>query len=787
MLPHGLSSAEAQKRLEEYGLNRLPIQKKRSTIHVFLAQFISFINGLLCLAALFSFVFSDLIDGFFILATIFLNGVFSFIQEFKAEKTLEKLLDVSPQQVRVLRDEKESIIPAPELVPGDIVILLEGDKIPADGVCIQTTNLELNESTFTGESLPVEKSNKDQCFMGTLVTKGKGLLLIQKTGGQTRFGQLATTLSTLSSEKTPLAKQLSSLGKVLTLLAIGVGIIVTLEGLFYRQPLTSVVLSGVSIAVAAVPEGLPLVLTVALALGTSRLAKKGALIRKMDAVETLGAIQVLLVDKTGTLTQNTMRVKKIWSKNNEDLQQIHLAARLSNTASLIEKRGGSYEIVGDKTDGALLEWSKQQNSHVDTLLKSGVVLDEFVFDTKTKTVTTVWSQKNNVHVFVRGAPEEVLTLCKTDSKTLQSLETEFQSFAKDGLRVIAFAHKTTNSIKKTTRKDHESNLTFLGFVGIYDPPRKEVKEVLLKAKHAGIRTIMVTGDNELTARHIADEVGLLENDATIMTGEAFFALSQEEARKRIKTIQVIARAQPEHKLKLAEMFQKDGFIVGVTGDGVNDSLVLKKAHVGIAMGESGTDVAKEASDIIITDDNFSTIIRAIEEGRAIYHNILKAILYLLTSNISELTLVVVAAMLNLPAVLLPTQILWINLVTDGLPALALATDSTSHEILKDPPRDTSTPLITRKRLAFILTGGIGLGILLLLLYKIQLASLNPTVARTIIFNLLIFSHLIMMFVIRGRRSHIPPRMFIVTTLITIALQGVITFTPFFQNIFHIGI
>ncbi len=786
MSPSGLSAHEAESRLKEFGPNILPIQERKSAFSLLIEQFPSAINGLLFLASIFSFLFSDLIDGFFILATILFNGIFSFLQEYKAEKSLEKLNQISPQETRVLRDGKEHIIPVDNLVPGDIVILLEGDRIPADAVCLVASGLEINESTFTGESLPVDKKDKDLCYRGTFVTKGKATILIQKTGSQTRLGQLATTLSTLTSAKTPLERQLTNLGKLLTFLALFVGTLVISGGVFHQQQLTTVVLSGVSIAVAAVPEGLPLVLTVALALGTSRLAKKRALIRKMEAVETLGAIQVLLVDKTGTLTKNTMQVKKVWAKNKESIEKMHFASLLGNSASLV-RHNGNDEIVGDKTDGAVLQWSKEQNPKAQDLLKQGKLLDEFVFDVKSKTITTIWSHNKETLVFSRGAPEEILSLCSLPKKDKDGLKKEYETLAKEGLRVIGYGFKSLRKYEKASRNEFERDLTFLGFLGIYDPPRKEITQVILQAKKAGIRTIMVTGDNELTAKHIGEEVGLLEKQGVIMTGEDFFKLTDEKTNHVLKDLQIMARAQPEDKLNLAILLQKQGFIVGVTGDGVNDALVLKKAHVGIAMGQSGTEVAKEASDIIITDDNFSTIIRAIEEGRTIYHNILKAIVYLITSNLSELSLVAFGSILNIPTVLLPTQILWINLVTDGFPALALATDSSSREVLKDPPRNTRLPLIT-KRLALVMgLGGVGLGIVLLVIYHFLLQHQTTVLARTIIFNLLVFSHLAMMLVIRGRTKSKIPFIFPLTIILTAILQMSISFLPFFQDVFHIGL
>lgn len=786
MTAHGLSSSEAIAGLLKYGKNEIPHSNPKTPLKMLLGQLPTLMNGLLGMAALFSFLFSDLVDGFFILATICINSIFTFIQEYKAEKTLESLIDFTPQQVNVLRDGKEQPIAATQIIPGDVVILREGDKIPADGVLLQATALEIDESAFTGESLPVRKEQNDLCLMGTLLIKGRGTLLIQATGGKTRFGQIAQTMGTIKTTKTLLERQLADLGKLLTVLAITTaGIVVTL-GILRGQETTTLVLTAVSIAVAAIPEGLPLVLTVALAIGTNRLAHKKALVRKLQAVETLGAIQILLTDKTGTLTENSMRVKKIWTPYKQVPTQMYLAATLGNTATLLAKDSGKFDIVGDKTDGALLLWAKESPIQASALIQAGKVVDEFVFDVITKTITTVWKKDSKQFVFVRGAPEAIIARCDFTAVEKIQLTEAYQALAKEGLRTIAFGYKEGAVSSRTNREQYESHLTLLGFIGIYDPPRKEVPDAIHRAQTAGIRTIMVTGDNEMTALKIAKEIGLINSSSDVITGEQLRLLSDEEAIKILLKIQIIARSLPEDKLRVATLLQAQGFTVGVTGDGVNDALILKKADVGIAMGESGTDVAKEASDIIITDDNFSTIIRAVEEGRTIYHNILQAIIYLVTSNLSEICLIVFATALNLPAILLPTQILWINLATDGFPALALATDKTSHAVLNDPPRNTKIPLITKSRLVRIVAIGTGLAGTLVLFYSILLDHTPVLVARTIVFDGLIVSHLLLALLIRGRSLRTLSPLFISTILITLVVQTIITFTPFFQRLFQIG-
>lgn len=784
----GLTTSDAKKLLSEHGLNEINTEKKNSPIKLFLSQFPTFINIILAVAAIVTLFISHYIDGIFILTVIVLNGVLGFIQEYRAEKSLEKLKSYSTPDVRVIRDGKETEVLATQIVPGDIVILSEGTRIPADGIMLTSHHLEIDEAILTGESLPVIKKQNEEVFQGTLVTKGRGTIKVTKTGLKTRFGQIAASLATIETEKTPLQKQINTLGKALALIALLLASLIIPVGFFQGLDLLTIFLTSATIGIAAIPEGLPAVITIALAIGTNRMAKQHAIARKMSAIETLGAISYLLVDKTGTLTQNKMQVKKVWTQDEKNIPKLMQAAVLGNTASLAPKGDGkSYDILGDSTDGALLLWVKTSDNPIETTIQNGKVIDEYVFDTKTKTVTTVWEHAKKNHVFVRGAPEAILANSTLSEENRQRIEQEFEVYAKEGLRVIAFGTKIDSPHTKKDRASLESDLTFLGFVGMYDPPRHEVSKAIALARNAGIQTIMVTGDNELTALAIAQEIGLIKESEEVITGSDLEAMTDGELSDKITKIRVFARTKPEDKLRITTVLENKGYIVGVTGDGVNDSLALKKAAVGMAMGESGTDVAKEASDIILADDNFATIVKAVEEGRTIYQNIAKSVMYLLSGNLSLITLVLIAVWVGLPIPLIPTQILWINLVTDGLPALALASDPTTPNALKQTPRDPKEHILNKKRLTFIGILGIGATIVLLGVYALSLTAFPETVSRTILFNVLVFTHVGIAFFVRGQSLLRINPFLLATVILTIILQGIVTFTPLFQNVFELSL
>ena len=680
----GLTQEHAKRLLLQYGKNELKDDTGPTPLLIFFSQFKSILILLLIVAAITSLTLNDVVDGLLILGIVFLNATFGFIQEYKAQKSIQALKKLTVAQVRVKRGGEELEIPSTMLVPGDIIVLEEGNRIPADCVLVESVHFEVNEAALTGESLPVQKNllntQESHIYLGTTVTKGRALARVVTTGMQTKFGKIASSLAKMPEEQTTTQKRLATLGTQLGFLALAASCIVFALGYMRGQPVIELLLTSISLAVAAVPEGLPAIITVTLAVGMQRMAKKKAILRKLAAIESLGSTTLIATDKTGTLTKNEMRVSKAWYEGEKTLQQLLKVGVLCNNAQLIYKHGhDSFDVLGDTTEGALLLFA-QKHGIVESEAKSeGEIVEEFPFDPTVKIMSVVWKQGKELQLLTKGAPESLLERSTkilingkvhalTDVKRAQ-IEKEFTAFAKQGLRIIALTSKDLHN-KPTNRAAAEKNLTFLGFVGISDPPREEVASAIAMARKAGIKTVMITGDNELTANAIATSIGLIQENEEIITGKQLQELSETELLTKLDKIRVFARTTPDQKVYIVQLFQRLGHIVAVTGDGVNDALALKQAHVGVAMGITGTDVAKEAADMIITDDNYATIVTAVYEGRIIFNNIKSTIKYLIGSNLGEVVITVITVALGWPLIFTPIHLLYINLVSDGLPALA---------------------------------------------------------------------------------------------------------------------
>jgi Ca2+-transporting ATPase len=689
----GLTSAQVSEFLKKYGLNVITEQKKKSIFIKFFEQFNNFLTILLIGAALLSFLLGESLDGGLIIGIVILNGLFGLYQEAKAEESLAMLKKMTVTKVRVIRDEKEVEIDSKYLVPGDLVYLEEGIKIPADGIVVKSINLELNESALTGESFPVVKTEKEEVFSGTIVAKGRGYIEITKIGNETKFGQIAHNLSTISDGDTPLQKKLADLTRFIGIGGIALSVVVFLISLLEGTGYFPAFLLSVSLAVAVVPEGLPAVMTITLAIGMKKMAKKKAIVRKLSAIEALGSITLIATDKTGTLTTNKMQVKEVFVDSDKARELLVLNGILCSTASLVYIHDhGSWDVLGDPTEGALLFLAQREGLDIEEIRKSWHLVDEKPFDSVTKMMTvTVRSktkdQKSKI-IFSKGAPESILNVCEkmmvgnkegimTESAK-KKIKAQVDEWASKGLRVLAFS----------------KSKTFLGMVAIHDAPRPEVKEAVLKAKRAGIKVVMVTGDNEKTAEAIGVSSGLINFGDEILTGLQIEEYTDDELLKILPRVKIFARTNPFQKHRIVSLYQKLGEIVAVTGDGVNDAIALKQADVGVAMGLVGTDVARETADMVITDDNFATIITAIEEGRNIINSIKNAIKYLLACNVSEAVALLIGLILGLPTLFFPIQLLYINLVTDGLPALMLAFS----------PKDAGLMSITPEREMVLLKG-----------------------------------------------------------------------------------
>jgi Ca2+-transporting ATPase len=731
----GLANIEAQRRLAKYGPNELLAAPPISPWHVLFEQFKNIFILILLTATVLSAFVGDRVEAVVIIIILLFAVVLGFVQEYRAERAIEALRKMAAPSTTVMRDGNEEKVPARELVPGDIVLLHAGDKVAADMRLIETVNLQTDEAALTGESLPVEKDSGplaaekiavadrlNMAYAGTVVTYGRGRAVVVATGATTEFGKIAQMLAAVEATPTPLQVNLDKLGKVLARVAMVIVSFIVVLGLVHGRPFVEMLIFGVALAVAAVPEALPAVVTISLAIGVQRLVKRNALVRRLTAVEALGSTTIICSDKTGTLTKDEMTARRLFVKNQtleisgvgyepvggvspasngEALHQLLSAAALASDAHIVQdETTGQWEVRGDPTEGALVTAAQKvglKKAELDDLFPR---IHEIPFTSETKRMTTLHQTPTGVVAYSKGAPEVILPSCTLAASDREMILASARQMAGDALRVLAVAMKPRASCESA-----EQDMTFLGLVGMIDPPRPEAAAAVQKCKKAGIKVVMVTGDHPLTARAVAHELGILTT-GSVLTGAELESLSDNEFNRQVERIEVYARVSPAHKLRIVGALQNRGHITAMTGDGVNDAPTLKKADIGIAMGITGTDVTREAAAMTLTDDNFASIVAAVEEGRGIFDNIKKYLMYLLSSNCGEIGLMAGASLLAMPLPLSAVQILYVNLATDGLPALALAFDPADPDLMSRAPRNPRTGMFTRPVVTLIAVGGL---------------------------------------------------------------------------------
>lgn len=821
-IEEGLSQGEVLKRLERYGANELAQKKPRPILLRFLDQFKDFMVLILIAAAVISAFVGEVTDTIIILAIVILNAVLGTVQEYRAEESLAALKKMTAPIAKVIRGSVADVIPAVELVPGDVVVLEAGDFVPADIRLIETVDMSIQESALTGESMPVEKDAQaildsdttlgDRCNMaysGTIVTHGRGKGIVVATGMDTELGSIAGMLKDENEEKTPLQKRLTVLSKTLGIAVIGICLFIFVIGLLYGKEPLEMFLTSVSLAVAAIPEGLLAIVTIVLAIGVQNMSKRGAIIRRLPAVETLGSATVICSDKTGTLTQNRMTVVAVYTDGklynaDEYVDGIEKQDNLLMTISVccndakVKIDGEDIQLIGDPTETSLIDLGLKGGLKKEVLDTEYPRVNEIPFDSERKLMTTVHRTEDNVFVFTKGAVDELLEICThimldgdilpIDADMIDKIQRMNNEMGENALRVLAMAYKEVPSLEEAA--PFESNLVFVGLVGIIDPPREEVKPAVKRCIRAGIKPIMITGDHKITAMAIARELGIMSEGDEAISGFELEEMSDEQLNENIERYSVYARVAPEHKVRIVKAWQSLGHIVAMTGDGVNDAPALKAADIGIAMGMTGTDVAKEASDMVITDDNFATIVLAVEEGRKIYTNILKCIQYLLSCNIGELLLIFIATLLNFNAPLLPIHILWINLVTDSLPALALGIDPISKGIMDKKPRKANEDIFTKGLIMRIIYQGAMIGLLSLTAFIIG-NGWSVEVAETMTFATLAFTQIVHGLNVRSNEESIfsigifSNKYYLGAGLISIVLQILVLNIPVLMNLFKV--
>lgn len=807
----GLSTREAEKRVKTYGLNELKHNKKKSPVLIFLAQFNDFLVWVLIGATIISGFIGDKADAITILIIVIVNAILGFVQEFRTEKSLEALQELAAPTCKVIRDGNIKVVSSKELTIGDLVVLEAGDRIPADGTFIDAANMVVDESLLTGESVGISKDitkGKNSGFMGTIVLKGRGLIIIDAIGMKTEMGKIANLLDNIEEDKSPLRERLDSLGKILVVMCIVVCLIVTILGIIRGNDITEMFLLGVSLAVAAIPEGLAAIVTVALALGVGRMLKRNALVRKLPAVETLGCTSVICSDKTGTLTQNKMTVKEILVNGRIyelDKEKIYDCEKLKEAFIYCNDANYNYEIkdiekavMGDPTETALVKAFYKDSKELQKFVEKSKRVYEISFDSTRKMMTVIMNENSKETCYMKGAPERVLEKCnsvlengKVKPLTYQKkkqIYSYIEAMSNRALRCIAAAYKEENLVKN---ESVECDLIFLGVAGSMDPPRIEVKDAVLKCKMAGIKPIMITGDHKNTALAIAKSINICNSDDQAVTGDELEKMSDSELVKKVNKIRVFARVSPNHKLRIVRAFKKNNNIVAMTGDGVNDAPAIKEADIGVAMGISGTDVTKEAAAMVLMDDNFATIVSAVEEGRVIYDNIRKFIRYLLSCNLGEVLTMFLASLFYLPNPLTPIQILFVNLATDGLPAIALGVDPPDKDIMRQSPREKNEGIFARGLWEKIIVRGSLIGVCTLLSFMSgRYYGMDLATCRTITMCTLVMSQLLHVFECRSERHsifeiNIFSNIYLLgAVLVSMTMICCILYIPFLSGIFN---
>jgi len=858
----GITDEEAARRLKEYGANELTEEEGTKWYHILFEQFTSILVVILIISAAVSGYLAmregePMTDAIVILFIVVMNAALGFVQEYRAEKAVEALKAMVSPQVLVLRDGREELIDSIDLVPGDVVLLEAGSRVPADGRLIEAANLEVDEAALTGESRPVSKGlepvatdagvgdQKCMVFMGTVVTNGRAVAAITETGMSSQFGKIAGMVQAIDVEPPPLRQKMERIGRQLATISVILTVFVFFVLWFvHDRTLEQVFMTSISLAVSAIPEGLPAVLTITLALGTARMARQKAIVRKLASVETLGSTTVICSDKTGTLTKNEMTVTKVTTNNrqtsisgagyapegeftengstidptSDDNLELLLRIGALNNDAHIQQNEGAWVCFGDPTEGALLVAAMKAGMDVSQLKESYPRVAELPFDSARKRMTTIHrTPEGELVAYVKGAPEILMErsngLLVGDSvrtvtvEDLKKNREEMDSMAAEALRVLAFAYKQLPDDYDLTDLDVEEvedDLIFVGMQGMIDPAREEVPLAIRTAQEAGIRSIMVTGDHRITAVAIAKEIGILgeQTEGSVVEGIEIESMSDEMLDDMIENVRVCARVSPEHKMRIAQSLKRLGHIVAMTGDGVNDAPALKAADIGVAMGIKGTDVTKEASDMVLEDDNFATIVRAIRGGREIYDNVSKYIRLMLAANFDEFIEITVTAVLGLPVPFLPIHVLWVNLVTDGLPAVALSIDPADPDIMRYPPRDPKEDML-RRFWRFILFAALVdfisdfIPFFYAYISTIQATGdfeLAATTARTVAFTSIVFFEFLLAYQCRSETKHIfqlgwkgvtANKMLFVSVVVGLGLQFLILYVPFLNEVFHV--